>query len=298
MSNPVAYQNSDDRPRVAVVIGSGGIKPTAGIALFEFLDRHDIVVDLLVGCSGGSVLCAAIGSGCKTADCPQIVTDLLDRKLFTTKDYRSVLSIGWPWVCRFGKTSGILDPKLLRQAFRRLYGDLRLEDLRPRTLLQATDIDTGEGVVLSKGLAAEAVYASGAFFPAFPPLRIDDRWLGDGVYSSPAPVMEAVKRSMDVIITLDFQERATQEPCGFLDCLTRYIDASQRSLVRSQMISAIENHHHEIITVGISFDHTISLRDVPEIPYLLQAGREAVERSGEAILHAVSSFNRELRAFG
>lgn len=153
-------------------------------------------------------------------------------------------------------------------------------------------------MVLSKGLAADAVYASGAFFPAFPPLRIDDRWLGDGVYSSPAPVMEAVKRSMDVIITLDFQERATQEPCGFLDCLTRYIDASQRSLVRSQMISAIENHHHEIITVGISFDHTISLRDVPEIPYLLQAGREAVERSGEAILHAVSSFNRELRAFG
>ena len=296
MSSSAAYQPGDDRPRVAVVIGSGGIKPTAGIALFEFLDRHDIVVDLLVGCSGGSVLCAAIGSGCKIADCPQIVSDLLDRKLFTTKDYRSVLGIGWPWVYRFNKTSGILNPRPLQQAFRRLYGEMRLEDLRPRTLLQATDIDTGGGVVLSKGLVADAVYASGAFFPAFPPLKIDGRWLGDGVYSSPVPVMEAVKRSMDVIIALDFQERVTEEPAGFLDCLTRYIDSTQRSLVRSQMMSAIENHHHEIIIVSICFDHTISLRDVHEIPYLLQAGREAVARSGEAILHAVRSFHRSQRA--
>jgi predicted acylesterase/phospholipase RssA len=43
------------RPKVGVVLGSGGIKPFSAIALFEFLDEMGIVVDLLVGCSGGGL---------------------------------------------------------------------------------------------------------------------------------------------------------------------------------------------------------------------------------------------------
>jgi len=285
----------DFRPRVAVALGSGGIKPLAALALFEFLHKANILIDLIVGCSGGSVLCAGMGVGYQPAQIPELISQTLGGNVFGKVNYRSVLGIAGRWLGGFDKSSGILDPSALRQSFRRLYGDLRLEDLRPRTLLQATDVETGEGVVLSRGLVADAVYASSAFFPVLPPVRIDGRWLADGVYSAPVPVLEAAKRNMDVIIALDFKERPTAEAKGFADCFYRYIDSTMRSLTRSQMMLAIDMREHEIVIINVEFDHTISVRDTHEVPNILAAGREAVERSKGAILSAVKSIARRKR---
>ena len=43
------------RPKVALVLGSGGIKAAASIGLWKVLQRERIEVDMLVGCSGGSL---------------------------------------------------------------------------------------------------------------------------------------------------------------------------------------------------------------------------------------------------
>lgn len=249
----------------------------------------------MVGCSGGSAVCAGIGAGYQPAEGPEMISRLLGGDVFGKVNYRSVLGIASRWLGRFDKSSGLLDPGTLRQAFRRMYGNLRLEELRPRTLLQATDVETGEGVLLSRGLVADAVYASSAFFPVLPPICIDGRWLADGVYSAPVPVLEAARRNMDVIIALDFQERVTAEPGGFADCFQRYIDSTMRSLTRSQMLLALDLREHEIVIVNVEFDHTINLRDLHEIPNILAAGRQAVEQSREAILSAVKSFARRKR---
>ncbi len=46
-------ENPDNRkPKVGIVVGSGGMKALSSIALFEFIDEAKIDVDLLIGCSG------------------------------------------------------------------------------------------------------------------------------------------------------------------------------------------------------------------------------------------------------
>ncbi len=289
---PMARPNpqSNMRPRVGVVLGSGGIKAFAGIPVFEFLERAGIAVDLLVGCSGGSVVCGFVGAGFTPAECRSIAFELLDRRLFERIDYRAVLGIASPRLGRFDKTSAILKPDAIREIYRRQLKGARLENMRPRTLIQTTDLTTGEGVALSRGLAADAIYASGAFFPVLPPLYIDGRWLADGVYSAPVPVLEAVKRNMDVIIALDFRERMTAEPRGFLDCFYSYVGGAMETLKRSQMLLSIEMHHYEIIVIQVEFDHSIGLRDVDELPAILAAGEEAVNQSRDAILAAIQNY--------
>ena len=42
--------------------------------------------------------------------------------------------------------------------------------------------------------------------------------------------MEAVKRNVDVIIALDFKERVTSEPQGFLDCFYRHTGTAMETL--------------------------------------------------------------------
>ena len=108
---------ADVRPKVGVVLGSGGIKALAGIPLFEFLRLADIKVDLLVGCSGGSIICGGIGAGFSPAEFRSLAIEILDRKLFERVDYRSILGIVSPRLGRFDRASGILKPDAIREVY-------------------------------------------------------------------------------------------------------------------------------------------------------------------------------------
>ena len=292
MQSMLPNATNSARPTVGVVVGSGGIKALAAYSLFEFLAQSNIPVDLLVGCSGGALVSAVLASGRTPAASREILLEaLFHGKLFTKVDLRSVSGLAGAWWGNFDHTSGLLKPQRLKDFLRQTFGDLRLEDLRPKTVVQTTNVETGEGLVLSRGLVHEAVYASTAFFPMLPPIQLEGRWLGDGVYSAPVPVAEAVKRRMDVIITLDFQERPTSSPRGFGNSFRHHIDNIVRSLVYTQMHQAIEAHHYEIIPICIEFDHTINLRDAHEAPVILAAGERAVAENKDAILAAVRNFS-------
>lgn len=96
---------------------------------------------------------------------------------------------------RFDKGAGILKADRFRRAYQQVFKDLKLEDLRPTTLLQTTDMLTGEGVVLSQGPVTDAIRVTTALFPLLPPTCIEGQWLIDGAYSPLAPAMEAVNHN-------------------------------------------------------------------------------------------------------
>jgi len=64
-ANPDFASRSRDkaRPKIGVVLGSGGIKALASIPLFDFLYEAGIAIDLLVGCS---VIASLRGAGYDT----------------------------------------------------------------------------------------------------------------------------------------------------------------------------------------------------------------------------------------
>lgn len=208
--------DTQKRLRVAVVLGSGGLKAFAAVPLFELLDKHQIEIDLLIGCSGGSLLCAGRAVGYGPAKMLEL-SGLWNSKITSQVDYRTIIGLAHPRLRQLGRAPAILKPDKVREIFAQVFGDRRLEDLKTKTRLQATDLQTGEPVILKTGCVADAVYASSSCFPLLPPIRIDGRWLIDGAFSSPLPVMEAVKRGMDVIIALDFTQQTAAEPKSFLD---------------------------------------------------------------------------------
>jgi NTE family protein len=58
--------------------------------------------------------------------------------------------------------------------------------------VMATDVETGEGVLLEEGPAVPALLASSAMPGVFPPVRVGERWLMDGSVASDTPVGPAV----------------------------------------------------------------------------------------------------------
>lgn len=284
--------SKNKKPKIGVVVGSGGMKSLSSIALFEFLDDANIDVDLLIGCSGGSSVVASWACGNKADTMREQAFKFWGNKdLLTRTDYRTLLSIAGLPFGRFDKSRGLLKSDLAFEAYNAMFGDRMIEDLPIRSMFQTTDLLSGEPVMLTKGLLRDAVYASGALFPLLPGLQIDGRWLMDGIYSAPLPVLEAVNNDMDVIIAMTYEERTTVESRGFVPYFLRAHGYSHHWLQRNQTALSVEMHHHEIIFINVIFDKFISLRSVRRIPEILEKGKLAVEQKKDEILAAIANFS-------
>jgi NTE family protein len=278
------------RPKVGVVLSSGSIKAFSSLPLFEFLHEENITIDLLVGCSGGSIIAASIGAGMSPREIESKAGQFLNRRLFKKKDIRSLLGMYNLPFGRFDRNSGFLKPERIRQLYSDVFGDLRLEQLNPKTLLQVTDIETGLGCVLEEGPLADAVYASGAIFPILPPANINGRWYTDGFYTSSLPVMEAVKRQMDVIIAVIFEGPIHPRPRGFFSSFNNFYKIQTTAQTRNQLALSIDLHNHEIIVIKVPFERTIKMWDTDAVPKIMEAGKVAVENMKQEILSALEAF--------
>ncbi len=274
-----------------MVLGGGGLKCFAALALFELLDEIELEIDLLVGCSGGGLAAAARSAGFSPAEMRALIDEFADREIFSSVDYRTLLGLAHLPFGRFDKGAGVLKADRLRQAYQQVFKDLKLEDLRPTTLLQTTDILTGEGIVLSQGPVTDALCATTALFPLLPPTCVEGRWLIDGAYSSLVPVMEAVNRNMDVIIVFSVSTQSAANPGGFFEYFSNLINRTQIAHVRQEMALAIDLHHHEIVIVNVPFYQDIQMWDVDKVPVVLETGQKVVEQKKEEILSAIASFS-------
>src|ERR1700750_3346455 len=78
----------------------------------------------------------------------------------------------------------------------------RLQDARLPVHIVATDIISGDSVVLSEGSAAQAIIASTAIPGAFAPVHYKDWYLADGAISSNTPIKVAVAKGARRLIIL------------------------------------------------------------------------------------------------
>jgi NTE family protein len=116
--------------RVAVVIGSGSVKCAAALGLLKVLDREGIAIDLVVGCSGGSIYAALIALGHSAAAAEEMTRRLWTREVTKRRNYRSFLSAVLPQMFGFSEQFGLVDDGLILQRLRVALGDSRFENAR------------------------------------------------------------------------------------------------------------------------------------------------------------------------
>ncbi len=261
------------KKRIALVIGSGGIKCAAAIGLWRVLQDEGIQVDSIVGCSGGSMYGALIANH---AD----VDDMVEwsRVLWTSdimQGYTESLKANKDGRLRFNERSGLVDDAVLNQKLEDVFGKLSFSDLQLPFKIVATDMLNGEKVILSEGGLFDAIRASLAIPIIFPPWEVDGRLLIDGAASDPLPVDVAIQDGADIIIamgfTLDYRARfrsmtAVQEQLNSI-----YMNNILTSTYAFYNLA----HHAEIFPVIPEFDGALSMFDVDKIPQVIERGEEA-----------------------
>ncbi|APY09662.1 patatin [Winogradskyella sp. J14-2] len=216
-------------PKVGLVLSGGGAKGFAHIGALKVIDSLGIKIDYIAGTSMGAIIGGLYATGYsgeqlehlfKSADFDKLINDefLREAKSFYERESEEKYAVSFP----FDRFKITLPSALSRgqNVYNLLYqlmlpvNDIEdFQDLPIPFFCMATDIETGESLVLDSGRLAEAVTASGALPSIFQPVVIGDKILIDGGVTNNFPVEELRAKGMDIIIGVDVQDdlRARQD---------------------------------------------------------------------------------------
>ena len=183
--------------KTAFVFAGGGSFGAIQVGMLQSLAAHGISADMVVGSSVGA-LNGAFYAGDPT---PAGVERLA--KVWRGLTRNDVFPITWKTMLGFLWRRDFLIP---HDGVRKLVDDhIPFRNLEEATLpvhIVATDIITGDAVVMSDGPTAEAILASTSIPGAFSPIRYKNYYLADGAISSNTPIRVAVAKGARRLIIL------------------------------------------------------------------------------------------------
>ncbi len=187
--------------KVGLVLGGGGSKGFAHIAVYKVLKENGIPIDCISACSIGAVVAAAIALGRS----PEEIMDALGD--FAQKG-NSLIRMGNLGVSQGSLLDGQEEASFVEKLVPRT---ATFEDTKIPLVLNAIDLEKGEEVALSSGNLFEAVMASAAMPGLYRPVFRDGRLLVDGGILNSLPVNHIEKFSPDVTIAVDLKSYYTEQ---------------------------------------------------------------------------------------
>lgn len=218
----VSAQDSDKKDfKIGLVLSGGGAKGLAHIGALKIIEEAGVKIDYIGGTSMGAIVGALYAAGYtateldsifRTTDFTNLIGDNLPRsaKTFYEKEDSERYAIILP----FNKFKVSVPPafsggqNVYNELVKLLYPVKNITEFAKLPipfLCIATDVETGEEVVLKEGYLPQAVMASGALPSLFEPVRIDGRLLVDGGVVNNYPIQKVKKMGADIIIGVDVQ---------------------------------------------------------------------------------------------
>ncbi len=259
-------------PRLALVIGSGGVRGASALGVFDVLSRAGLRPDLIAGCSSGAVFGAGLALGLPSDELMRRVTTLWSPELTQKKRWHAYAQLLAPRLARFGPGFSLRSERPIVQRLHAAFGDLRLEDLRLPLRVAATVAATGAPVVLSRGPLARAVQASMAVPFLWPSVDIGGQRLVDGALSDPLPL--AAASDALVVVALGFRgdmPRSLRRPSS----LVAQVSTSLINNLQDARLAAARARGQALIELDPAWPRRIGLWQTDALPAAFEAGRQA-----------------------
>jgi NTE family protein len=204
-----AFAAEEPRPRIGLVLGGGGARGAAHIGVLEVLEKLRVPVDCVAGTSMGALVAGVYVAGMgptemraalDSADWPDLFRD--DPGFYDMDIRNKRFAQQFPPATELGVTPrgvqfppGVVSGQKIKAFFNHLVaadrGERLIEDLPLPLALIATDIGTGERVVLRDGSLTQAMRASMSVPGLLAPIVVNGRKLVDGGLVDNIPIREA-----------------------------------------------------------------------------------------------------------
>ena len=266
-----------EKKRVALVIGAGSVKCAAALGLWKVLKREGIELDMVVGCSGGSLYAALMALGFDVDECEAMTIAMWNRKVTARRDYRSMLGAFLPKLFKFSGHFGMVNGEPLLRALQKPFGGRTFADTVMPLYVVATELATGQQATLSEGAIVDAIRASIAIPYIWSPWEVNGKLMLDGCLSAPLPVDVAIKEGADVILAMGFESPYPRRIRSATSYAFHVNSIYTNNLFRANYSFHNLAHHAEILPIVPEFGEPVNLFDTHKFAHVIACGERAAE---------------------
>lgn len=203
------------------MLSGGGARGAAHVGVLKVLEQLHIPIDAVAGTSMGAVVGGLYASGLSPREIESIMTSLNWQDAFRDRPPREDLTfrrkledqnflVKFPLGVRGSRIQlpkGLIQGQKLTQTLRRLTlpvaGVTNFDELPTPFRAVATDLETGEAVVMNSGDLTSAMRASMSAPGVFSPVEREGRLLVDGGIAENVPIDVARQMGVDILIVVD-----------------------------------------------------------------------------------------------
>ena len=213
--------SAEPREKIGLVLSGGAARGLAHIGVLRAIEEQNITIDAVAGTSMGAVIGALYAAGYSVDAIEKIATELDWAYALTDDPERSRLPFkrkqdDFDFLVKSRLTlkdggirfpTGLLQGQQLDLVLNDLFASVptnkSFDDLAIPFRAVATDMASGEEVLLDAGNLAQAVRASMSIPGLLAPLELDGRLLVDGGIANNIPISVAKSMGVDRIIAVD-----------------------------------------------------------------------------------------------
>ena len=220
-AEPPVSQDTHHRPRIGLVLSGGGARGSAHIGVLKVLEQMRVPIDAIAGSSMGAVVGGLYASGLSARDIEKVMTSINWQEAFRDRPPREDLDlrrkeedetflVKYHFGVRDGHLvvpKGLIQGQKLTETLRRLTLPVArisdFDELPTQFRAVATDLETGDSVVMGSGDLTSAMRASLSAPGVFAPVEREGHLLIDGGIADNVPVDIARSMGVDVLIVVD-----------------------------------------------------------------------------------------------
>jgi len=265
------------RPKIGLVLGSGGARGIAHIGVLKVLEKNNIPIDYIAGVSAGAFVGAYYALNRKVEGFEKICLGLTKKKILSFID-------------PINPKKALIAGNKLKQEIRRILENKDFNDIKIPLTIIATDLENGQEVRIKKGNLSDAVRASVGIPGIFYPARLDDKWLVDGGLINATPVDVAKDMGADLVIAVDLtmsSEARFKEPT-IVGTLIQSFDIMRTELTKLKIQSV-----RDLVLIQPTIDDKdeIDALRFYEAKRFIKDGEEAAEKAMPEIKRKIKEFS-------
>ncbi len=303
----ISYENGrvvkrypeNSRPVIGLALSGGGSRGIAHIGVIQVLEKNGISIERIAGTSMGSIIGGLHAAGYKPETLARIFEEIEWAEHFTNTPKRRSIYVTeketthWPlFNVRFHGFNPQIPSSL--SSGQKIISMLSWLSLIPdyecggnfdrlpipfRSV--ATDLSTGDSVVLGRGNLARAIQASSTIPLIFTPIELDGKLLVDGGLKNNLPVSVVREMGSDFVIAVAIDEsmherKERDNALNIADQVTSILMKTSTELSRN-LADFVINPDME----------TFSSRKFEHIPGIIEQGRVAAKEALPALLDSI-----------
>jgi NTE family protein len=264
-------QKKRNRLKTAVVLTGGGSRGAVEAGAMSVIDRR-IKPDIIIGTSVGAINAAYYAAGVDVEE---------GKRLWRTITSRMVFPINWQVFSLSGKVRSLSHQYRLKRFLERKLPVKTFEECKIPLYINATELVTGKPVFFWSGNIVDAILASSAIPPYYPPWSIGGKFYIDGGISN-VLALEAARNlgCKQVIAVSTYAEAEHSQLWNVFQLTSHALNLVMRSKFENEVeIESRGMSAKRIIIINPKIPANISITDFRHTDELIRLGEEEAERA-------------------